>query len=245
MKINQARMGKLATGMALTALASVVLGGCAHAPVVSKSEAQPATGSPSAGATVGATASPTGTQSTESASSGGGSGGNGSNGDGSNGDGSDHGVPACSAAHVVVELARFGAASGHEDYILLFTNNGSSTCSLTGYPGAGVTDQPGQVVVDAAWTQTGFIGGSYPAPAPVVLTPGAVASTVLEWVTLPPDGQTPVGANCAGMDGGKLLITPPNTAQSTAFPAPGGLCDAGFMVHPLVSGDSGRAAAAS
>ena len=66
-----------------------------------------------------------------------------------------------------------------------------------------------------------------------------MAATLLEWTDMPLHGGTPVGANCPGMDGGKLLITPPNTTQSTAFPAPY-VCVGYFVVHPLIPGSSGR-----
>lgn len=126
-------------------------------------------------------------------------------------------------------------------WILVFTNTGSASCSVEGYPGAGVTDKPGDVVLNATRQQTGYMGGEYPSPATIVLKPGGAASTVLEWLDAPQNGQAPVGANCPGMDGGKVLITPPNTQQSTSFSAPPDLCS-GFEVHPLVAGSSGRPA---
>ncbi|MBR7828257.1 DUF4232 domain-containing protein [Actinospica sp. MGRD01-02] len=132
-----------------------------------------------------------------------------------------------------------GAGAGHVAWIVVFTNVASASCSIKGYPGAAVTDAPGQVVLNATRAQAGYMGGQYPSPATIVLAPGKTASTVLEWVDSPANGQTPVGANCPGMDGGKVLITPPNTTRSTAFAAPGDLCSQ-FEVHPLVVGGSGR-----
>lgn len=149
------------------------------------------------------------------------------------------GTAACTDAHLKVTTASAGVGAGHVGWIVVFTNTGSASCSIEGYPGAGVTDQPGQVVLNAEREQFGYLGGQYPSPAAIVLAPGKAASTLIEWVDAPTNGQAPVGANCPGMDGGKVLITPPNTTQSTAFPAPGNLC-ALFEVHPLISGSSGR-----
>jgi hypothetical protein len=132
-----------------------------------------------------------------------------------------------------------GASAGHTGWIVVMTNAGSAPCSVEGYPGAGVTGSSGQVVVNAARTLTGYLGGGYQAPATIVLKPGAAASTVLEWLDAPPNGAAPVGANCPGMYAGHVLVTPPNTRDATAFPAPEDLCSA-FEVHPLVPGTSGR-----
>lgn len=151
------------------------------------------------------------------------------------------GVSACTGTELKVTTVSAGAGLGHVGWILVFTNTGSAPCSVEGYPGAGVTDRPGDVVLNATRQQTGYLGGQYPRPAALVLKPGGTASTVLEWLDSPPNGETPVGANCPGMDGGKVLITAPNTRQSTPFPAPGNLCT-GFEVHPLVAGTAGRPA---
>jgi Protein of unknown function (DUF4232) len=172
-------------------------------------------------ATASATSTGTGTQPTASAT--------------------DEGTSACTAAGLKVTNVSAGVGAGHTGWIVVFTNTGSVPCSVEGYPGAGVTDTPGQVVLNATRSQSGYLGGQYSSPATIVLQPGGAASTVLEWVDFPPNGETPVGANCPGMDSGKVLITPPNTRQSTPFPAPANLC-ADFMVHPLVPGTSGRGA---
>ena len=158
----------------------------------------------------------------------------------SNGGGSGSGTNACADANLKITTSGTGAAASHTGWVLVFTNTGSSSCTIEGYPGAGVTDASGQVVLNATRQQTGYLGGQYPSPATITLAPGAAASTVLEWVDAPANGQAPVGANCPGMDSGKVLITPPNTKQSTSFPAPADLCTL-FEVHPVVSGTSGRA----
>jgi hypothetical protein len=147
-------------------------------------------------------------------------------------------APPCGRLKVGVKSA--GVASGNEGYVLVFTNTSTKACTVDGYPGAAVTDKPGQVVLNATRELSGFMSeGQYPAPHPIALAPGAAAATLLEWIDNPLHGGTPVGANCPGMDGGKLLITPPNTTRSTAFPAPL-VCVGYFVVYPLIPGTSGR-----
>ena len=149
---------------------------------------------------------------------------------------------ACTDAELKVTAAGVGAAASHSGWIVVFTNTGSATCTIEGYPGAAVTGTYGGVVLNATRAKTGYIGGQYPNPATIVLAPGKAASTVVEWDDATSDGRSPVGANCPGMDSGKVLITPPNTTGSTSFPAPAGLCSL-FEVHPLVPGTSGRTTA--
>ena len=152
----------------------------------------------------------------------------------------DAGKSACTNGQLKVGIKSAGVASGNEGDILVFTNTSDKACTVDGYPGAAVTDQPGQVVLNATRELSGFMSeGQYPAPHPITLAPGAAAATLLEWIDNPLHGGTPVGANCPGMDGGKLLITPPNTTRSTAFPAPM-ICIGYFVVYPLIPGTSGR-----
>jgi Protein of unknown function (DUF4232) len=150
------------------------------------------------------------------------------------------GTSTCTNGQLKVGVKSAGVASGNEGYILVFTNTSTKACTVDGYPGAAVTDKPGQVVLNATRELSGFMSeGQYPAPHPIALAPGAAAATLLEWIDNPLHGGTPVGANCPGMDGGKLLITPPNTTRSTAFPAPL-VCVGYFVVYPLIPGTSGR-----
>lgn len=145
---------------------------------------------------------------------------------------------ACGNDQLSVQLTKPDASAGHRGLVLLFTNTSGSSCTISGYPGAAVTDKPGQVVLNAQRSLAGYEGGAAGVTT-VTLAPGAHASDVIEWLGFPPDGQTPVGANCPGMDGGSLLITPPNTAKASSFNSPSDLC-ADFSVHPVVAGTSGR-----
>lgn len=156
--------------------------------------------------------------------------------------GSNSSVAACAEGQLKVTTDSAGAGAGHTGLIVVLTNTGHNSCQVQGYPGASVTDHADKTVVLSADRQlSGYLGGQYPAPSKLVLAPGATASTVLEWLDAPTDGSSPTGANCPGMDQGKLLITPPNTKTAQDFAAPTDLC-ADFVVHPLVPGGSGRPA---
>jgi hypothetical protein len=158
----------------------------------------------------------------------------------SSGPGSSSGSNACGGAQLTVKLTDEDAGLGHRSVVLLFTNDGSASCTLTGYPGAAVTDSGGKVVVNALRSLSGYEGGATSVTT-VTLAPGGEASAVLEWLAAPAGGQSPTAANCPGMDGGRLLITPPNTTAAASFSVPQDLCQ-GFAVHPVVSGASGRSA---
>lgn len=146
----------------------------------------------------------------------------------------------CGGAQLTVKLTGGDAGMGHRGVVLLFTNDGSAPCTLTGYPGAAVTNSGGKVVVNASRSLSGYEGGAASVTT-VTLAPGGQASAVLEWLAVPAGGQSPTAANCPGLDGGRLLITPPNTTKASSFGAPQDLCQ-GLAVHPVVGGASGRSA---
>ena len=246
MKINQIALSKSVAGAAIAAVAAFALGGCTGSPAAVAGAGR---GTPSAAATTGAGTAGAGasTSSTAGASSSASAPSTASQNTESQSTASAGGVgtPECADGQLKVGVKSAGVAMGHEGYVLVFTNTSSAACVVEGYPGAGVTDTPGQVVLNATRALSGFMSeGTYPAPHPITLAPGAVAATLLEWIDMPLHGETPVGANCPGMDSGNLLITPPNTAKSTAFPAPD-VCVGYFLVYPLIPGSSGRLVAKS
>ena len=164
-------------------------------------------------------------------------------GDGGSAQNAGAGGNACATGQVSVKLTDSDAAAGHRAIVLLFTNTGSSACTLTGYPGATVTDNGSYnfaPLVNAKRTLRGYEGGAN-AVGTVSLSPGGSASAVLEWVGFPTDGEAASAANCPGMAGGYLEITPPNTTVSTRYDPPGDMC-ADIEIHPVVTGSSGRSA---
>jgi hypothetical protein len=126
-----------------------------------------------------------------------------------------------------------GGATGHVSDVLLFKNT-STPCTMTGYPGVAGLNSSGQQVVQAMRTLNGFMGGVPTGDSPpiVTLTPGQVASAIVEGT------DVPIGTEVTCPSYPALLVTPPNTRQSVTLNTglPG--CSA-IEVHPVVMGTSG------
>jgi hypothetical protein len=226
--MKNSKLGVGAASLLGAVVAVAALGGCtssAHTTASGGSSSASASGSAAAGATTSTATSDGGGQPTKTATD------------------ANTSAPtdACTGAELKVTTGQAGVGDTHSGWIVVFTNTGADTCTIEGYPGAAVTGTFGGVVLNATREKTGYIGGQYPNPATIVLAPGKAASTVVEWDTATSDGRAPVGANCPAMGDGKLLITPPNTTRSTAFPVPD-VCSL-FEVHPLVPGTTGRTSA--
>ena len=155
---------------------------------------------------------------------------------------SNAGSDACATGQVSVKLGATDAGATHRGMVLLFTNTGSRTCTLTGYPGATITNSGMDnfsPYINAQRTLAGYEGGAATVTT-VSLSPGGSISALLEWdADTDPSGQTPNAANCAGMDGGYLEITPPNTTVYTRFDPPEDMCT-DLLIHPVVTGTTGR-----
>jgi hypothetical protein len=122
-----------------------------------------------------------------------------------------------------------GGAAGHEGVVVLFRNHGSTTCTLTGYPGAAGLNASGAQIAQATRTLTGMIGGCHCSHAPLLtLNPGTTVSAVIE-------GNIGGPGPCDAFH--SLLVTPPNTSTSTHLAVTVPSC--GFDVHPVVTGTSG------
>ena len=159
------------------------------------------------------------------------------------GSGSATSTQECAAADLTVTTGAAGAAAGHSSLVLLFTNSGSASCFVRGYPGVAV-QLPGGRVYNAVRAMTGYMGGdAAPSPVRVQLAPGVTASALIEWLHFPQDGSTAVtAADCAGHGAVRLLVTAPDrTAPATlAPPAPVSPICWGFEVHPIVAGSAGQ-----
>jgi hypothetical protein len=221
-----------AAGLAVAAvLAAAAVAGCTSG----TSRASGAAASPTATGTPGVASAP---------SSAGGSGSPSATGPGapasaSGGDGG--GAPMCPGSSLRTGSASAGVASGHAGEVLTFTNTGSAACTLTGYPGAELTGVNGRLVMNATRTMSGYMGGAQDRSEPLLVTlaPGAVASALLEWATVPTGPGAPVGANCPGMGAEQLLVTPPDTTATVSLQPIGSACQ-DFEIHPVVSGATGR-----
>ncbi|MHB1536389.1 MAG: DUF4232 domain-containing protein [Acidimicrobiales bacterium] len=155
------------------------------------------------------------------------------------------GPSACTSSQIGVSLGSGGAGLGHVGYPVLFTNKGTTSCVLGGYPGVALLDASGHQAVQAMRTPGGYLGGlSSESTTPPVLTvaPGQTVSALLEGTDIP------VGAATSCPSYPAVLVTPPNQhvpilLQFAAAPV-------GFMgafpgcstpeIHPVVSGSTGR-----
>jgi hypothetical protein len=145
------------------------------------------------------------------------------------------GVSSCTGSHISVKISQGSSGMGHTGSVLVFTNTGSSTCTMYGYPGADVTDG-GQYNFASRMNATRVSGVALKT---VSLSPGSSASTMLEWDVNPTDGEPASAANCPGMAGGYLEITPPNTIATIKSDPPLDMC-AALKVYPVVAGTTGQ-----
>jgi hypothetical protein len=149
-------------------------------------------------------------------------------------------LPPCTNAQITVSDAGGGAALGHVDQVLVFTNTGHTACTLTGYPRLAGLSSIGQDETQATRTPGGYMGGllSGDTTPPVVsLAPGETASAIVEGT------DNPIGSRpCFHYQA--LLVTPPNLTDQTRV----GISDAGMQgfpdcsgleVHPVVAGSTG------
>ncbi len=159
-------------------------------------------------------------------------------------DGAPRASSPCTNGELTVSNSGGGAGLGHEDQILVFTNNSSAACTLTGYPGVAGLNANGRQLVQAIRTVGGYMGGVSPETTAlplVTLAPGRSGSAIVE-ATDNPLGSQP----CPYYP--FLLVTPPDfTAQvrvEVAGPGtrPPGMPGCTTMeVHPVVPGETGTA----
>jgi hypothetical protein len=140
----------------------------------------------------------------------------------------------CTGPQVAVAGGASEGAMGHISTVLVFTNTSAQPCAITGYPGVAGLDAVGAQQTQATRTLNGYSGGIPDGSAlPVVtLAPDQAASAVVEGTDVPVDDQ----AACPSYPA--LLVTPPNTTESTtvAVSLPG--CSP-LQVHPVVPGTRG------
>jgi hypothetical protein len=176
-----------------------------------------AAGSPTAAATGAAPGSPT-----ASASAGTGTGTGTGTGAGS------ASTPECKASQLQIAYTdnaqiRNGALDGMSkaDSVLTFTNAGSATCVIQGYPGVAALGANGAQIKQAARTTQ--------AVSPVYLKPGGVASTMVAANT----------ASCSTLTRvADLLVTAPDQYTSTQLTSGAELCLDSLTVSPVVPGNA-------
>jgi hypothetical protein len=140
------------------------------------------------------------------------------------------GKVACQNGEIQVTEQQGQGAAGTVSLVLVFQNVSSRTCTLQGFPGAELTDASGSDLLDA---KRAYPGGLAKAPV-VVMQPGAQATALLMW------SDVTTGLGCSVQNPVKLLVTPPNTTQSTALSISGGPVCSAFKIHPVLTGLTGQ-----
>ncbi|WP_051951883.1 DUF4232 domain-containing protein [Actinacidiphila yeochonensis] len=133
-------------------------------------------------------------------------------------------TPMCATSQLSVSLGGSDAGAGQLYHTLVFTNTGSTTCHLTGYPGVSLLDASGRQIGQPADRDP----RTY---SPVVLAPGAAASDTIHT------------ANRIGSclpDSVKVKVYPPGNTASTTVSGAVAICSGTFTVTPLAAGDDGN-----
>jgi len=151
---------------------------------------------------------------------------------GGSGGGGGQGAGRCDGSQLGVSADTFPDASGAKQaVVLVITNNGSSSCTLTGYPGVDAVDQStGNTVASAKRTTYGPIGLAYDVKTITLAASGGQASTFIEF------NAYSAGGSCPGFS---ISTTPPDTTATVSFEDPQiTACD--LQVHPVVAGSDGH-----
>jgi hypothetical protein len=112
------------------------------------------------------------------------------------------------------------AGAGQRYVPILFTNAGTAPCTLRGFPGVAGLDAAGRQVMQAGRASSGV--------APITLTPGATAHSVVHSTAIPSGTATACAADYVA-----LLITPPGLTTSVRRPV--SLPSCGFLTVTAVA----------
>ena len=207
---------------AAVALSAVTIAGCRSASPSGSRSASPAGGQ--AAATASTAASSAAASPTPSVNPGGTIVSASPGGSGAGGSGAE-----CTAAHLAIAYTdnkqiRQGALAGmsHADNVVTFTNTGSATCRIQGYPGMAALNAAGKQIQQAVRASVGKI------PL-VTLAPGQVASAEIT-------GNTASCTKPASVPG--LLVTAPDQRTSTRLGPYGTVCVNSLGIGPVHPGNS-------
>jgi len=142
-------------------------------------------------------------------------------------------APACRTTHLKLSLGGGQGAAGSTYQPIVFTNTGSKTCSLFGYPGVSFLDASGNQLGVPAAHQSGSdqvvnLAGN-----------GGTASALLRL----PDPGVFSPANCRQATASQLKVYPPNQTSSLVVADPAMICTTKHgrsSVRPVVAGESGE-----
>jgi hypothetical protein len=186
------------TGATLAVAAALLAAGCSSS----------SSSSSSAGSAPVSPSSPAGAASTGAATSGGATSSPTAAAASSSGSGtSASGAPSCATNDLKAAVAGSQGAAGSDYVTIDFTNNGSSSCTLYGYPGISLANSGGPIGAPATRDPSH-------SPTLVTLARGAKANAVLR-VT---DAQNYPSGTCSPDSSSFLLIYPPNQKQATDLP---------------------------
>jgi Protein of unknown function (DUF4232) len=118
------------------------------------------------------------------------------------------GAAACSSSNLRISVAGGGAAAGTDFTVIDFTNGGSASCTLYGFPGVSLTNSSG--------AQIGAAATRNPSKASTVVTlaPGAKASAELGVA----NAENYPAADCKPTTSAQLKVFPPNQTQAIEAP---------------------------
>ncbi|AEM83366.1 hypothetical protein Strvi_3701 [Streptomyces violaceusniger Tu 4113] len=133
----------------------------------------------------------------------------------------------CSKTQLTLAAGRVDVGAGNVYLPLVFTNKGSTTCTLTGYPGVSLLDST-DAAIGAPATRRG------PTHSPITLPPGGSASAALHTLN---EGMT--DTPCRGA-AARIRVYPPDSfdamkISARSFRACGGV----FEVEAMRSGTGG------
>lgn len=138
--------------------------------------------------------------------------------------GTTAGTPECRSADLHVAAGPTNATAGTFYLPIRFTNTGSHSCEMVGFPGVSYLSAPGGSQVGDAAERQG------PAGSPVVLRPGQTASAIVGMVDV---GVLPA-SSCRPTSVAGLRVYPPDQTASV-FAAHAGKGCAGHPGHPQLT----------
>jgi uncharacterized protein DUF4232 len=116
-------------------------------------------------------------------------------------------APECTTANLHASVAGGNGAAGSVYTTVDFTNTGSHTCTLYGYPGTSLANSGGPIGAPATRDRT-------QTPTTVTLAPGAKANAVVRVI----NAQNYPSGTCSPDSASFLLIYPPNQTQALDVP---------------------------
>ncbi|MFF4648625.1 DUF4232 domain-containing protein [Streptomyces sp. NPDC001380] len=133
-------------------------------------------------------------------------------------------VPTCTTGSLHLSMGRQDPGAGQLYQPIRFTNTGTRSCALRGYPGVSVLDAARRPI-GALATRSGAGYGT------VTVRPGRTVTAVLHTT------NGPIGGPCRPT-GSYLRVYPPGSYRSVLVPTRYRVCSGVFQVSPVTSRSS-------